>query len=463
MKSFLALSSSLCLAVSALAQEFNTASYAAGDVIKRDVAIIGGGATGTYAAINLRDAGKSVVMIERKGELGGHTATYHDPKTGKPVNYGLQVYYDMPVARQFFKRLNINVKKAGFSEGSSTYIDFRDGSVVNNYTIPPLNDDYTRELHKYPYLEDGIHLPDPVPEDLLLTWSAYMKKFKITDDAFATYSRPAVAGDLTKTLALYVFNNLNTAMLQEQKGATIVNVDGDNAELYRKALKELGADVLLNSTVAHGQRGTSTADGVQLNVTTPHGHKLIVAKQLIVALPPVLDNLNPLGLDARESGVWSQFAGGDFYTGVVQNTGLPGGGRNYANRGSNTESHVAALPGDLMFNASPADGVFYYWYSALKPLTQAQVESATRDTLKRLQKIVPGAKVAEPQFVAYNSHAPLHPVASADAIRKGVYRDMYKLQGYRNTWYTGSLTVTGSPQLWNNTAQLLPGIIKAAK
>ncbi|KAI0010258.1 FAD/NAD(P)-binding domain-containing protein [Xylariaceae sp. FL0662B] len=462
MKASVALRSSLCLAVSVLAQEFDIASYAAKDVITRDVAIIGGGATGTYAAINLRDAGKSVVVVERKGELGGHTATYHDPKTGKPVNYGLQVNYDMPLARQFFKRLNITVKKAEFGGGDTLYLDFRDGSVVKNYTIPPVHEDYIRELHKYPYVEDGLHLPDPVPEDLLLPWSEYLKKFNLTDDAYSTYSRPAVAGDLTKILALYVFNNLNTAMIQEQHGATIVNADGDNAEIYRNALRELGSDVLLNSTVAHGQRGTTASAGVRLNVTTPHGHKLIVAKQLVLALPPVLANLNVFGLDARESGVWSQFAGGDFYTGVVENTGLPAN-RSYANRGRDTDSHVAALPGTLMFNPSPVEGIFYYWYSALHPMTQAQVEAATRDTLKRLQRAVPGAEPAEPRFVAYDSHAPLHPTADADAIRKGVYRDMYGLQGYRNTWYTGSLTVTGSPQLWNNTAQLLPGIIKAAK
>ncbi|KAI4863966.1 FAD/NAD(P)-binding domain-containing protein [Hypoxylon rubiginosum] len=455
---------SLSLAVSALASKCAAQCHNA-EVITRDVAIIGGGATGTYAAINLKDAGKSIVVVEKKGELGGHTATYHDPATGTPINYGLQVYYDDPLARAFFSRLNINVSKGEFpTSHTPLYIDFTDGVELANYSIPGLNDDYLAELHKYPYLENGLELPDPVPEDLLLPWSAYMKKFNITDDAFATYSRPAVAGDLTKTLALFVFNNLNTVMLEEEiDGKTIVNANGDYAEPFRNALAELGADVLLNSTVVSGQRGSKPAEGVRLCVSTPSGAKQIVAKQLVFAAPPVLDNLSPFNLDRRESAVVSQFAGGFYYTGVVTNLGLPTA-HSYVNRGRATESHVASLPGNVMFNPTAVEGTYYYWYTSLSALTRAEVEAATRDTLKRLQRRVAGADAgAEPAFVAYNSHTPLHPTAGAEAIRAGVYRDMYALQGYRNTWYTGSLMVTGSPQLWNITSQLLPKIIAASE
>ncbi|KAI1143690.1 FAD/NAD(P)-binding domain-containing protein [Hypoxylon sp. FL0543] len=452
--------------VSALAAECKSSCKGA-EVITRDIAIIGGGATGTYAAINLKDQGKSVVVVERKGELGGHTATYHDPATGKPINYGVQVYYDDPegLARAFFTRLNITVAKASFPGGiTPRYIDFTDGTSIDNYTIPPVNDDYIQELHKYPYLENDLDLPNPVPEDLLLTWSDYMKKFNITDDAVATYSRPAVAGDLTKILALYVFNNLNTVMIKEEtEGQAIMNANGDNAEPFRNALAELGSDVFLNSTVIGGTRGKKTSDGVKLCVSTPGGKKQIVAKQLIFTAPPVLDNLDPFGLDKREKAIFSKFAGGFYYTGVVANIGLPAN-HSYTNRGVNTEAHVASVPGAVMFNPTGVEGTYYYWYTSLHSMRQKQVEAATRDTIKLLQKSVDGSSTAaEPQFVAYNSHTPLHPTADADAIRAGVYRDYHDIQGHRNTWYTGSLLVTGSPQLWNITNQLLPRIVAASE
>jgi heterodisulfide reductase subunit A-like polyferredoxin len=51
-------------------------------IIIKDVAIIGGGVTGTYAAVRLRkDFKKSVVVVECEDHLGGHTNTYVVPGT----------------------------------------------------------------------------------------------------------------------------------------------------------------------------------------------------------------------------------------------------------------------------------------------------------------------------------------------------------------------------------------------
>ncbi|KAI1654623.1 FAD/NAD(P)-binding domain-containing protein [Daldinia decipiens] len=454
--------SSFSFVASVLARDVHGRCQGA-EVITRDIAIVGGGATGTYAAINLKDQGKSIVVIEKHGALGGHASTYHDPATGTPINYGVQLYYDDQIGRSFFALLNITVSRGTFPDSKTPlYIDFTDGSPVLNYSIPPPGEDYFQALHKYPYLENGLELPDPVPEELLLTWAEYLEQFNLTDEAIATYSRPAVSGDITKILALYVFNNLNTVMLEEElEGKIIVNSNSDLAEPYSKALAELGSDVLLNSVVTGGQRGSKPTDGVRLCVSTPRGNKRVIAKQLVFSAPPVLENLKPFGLDERETNIISQFEGGCYYTGVVTNLGLPTN-YSYVNRGQQTESHIASVPGVVMFNPTKVEGTYYYWYTSLSDLTKNQVETDTRDTLKRLQKTVTGADVnAEPIFMAFKSHTPLHPTASADAIRKGIYRDVYSLQGYRNTWYTGSLLVTGSSQLWNITSQLLPRIIAA--
>jgi heterodisulfide reductase subunit A-like polyferredoxin len=66
-------------------------SFKPNDIIIRDVAIIGGGASGTHAAISLKDKGKSIIVIEKQGRLGGHTETYIDPSTGIPIDYGVRV------------------------------------------------------------------------------------------------------------------------------------------------------------------------------------------------------------------------------------------------------------------------------------------------------------------------------------------------------------------------------------
>ena len=57
---------------SSASSTFDASKYSSSDVIKRDVAVIGGGSSGTYGAIKLRDMGKSVVVVEKTGTLGGH-------------------------------------------------------------------------------------------------------------------------------------------------------------------------------------------------------------------------------------------------------------------------------------------------------------------------------------------------------------------------------------------------------
>lgn len=84
-----------CLAFASLSStnyRFDAQNYASDDFIARDVAIIGGGCSGTYGAINLRELGKSVLSIEQKFILGGHANNYIDPTTGVSVDHGVQAF-----------------------------------------------------------------------------------------------------------------------------------------------------------------------------------------------------------------------------------------------------------------------------------------------------------------------------------------------------------------------------------
>lgn len=61
--------------------------------ITRDVVILGGGSTDTYAAILLQDLGKTVAVVERNDHLGGHTDTLYTPD-GSSIDYGVQGFFD---------------------------------------------------------------------------------------------------------------------------------------------------------------------------------------------------------------------------------------------------------------------------------------------------------------------------------------------------------------------------------
>ncbi|KAL9110683.1 MAG: hypothetical protein Q9227_004860 [Pyrenula ochraceoflavens] len=463
MNSLAVLGSALCLALSAsVPNPFDPSSYASSDVISRDIVIVGGGASGSYAAINARDMGKSVVVVERTGRMGGNARTYTDPSTGGHVDYGVQVYHNDEISRNFFSRLNTPVVQSSFPLAPPVIDDFSTGLLESNVTIADLGDDYLRELAKYPYVEDGFFLPDPVPQDLLLSTAAYIEKYNLTQSASAILTRPAIPGPLLDIQMLYVFNDLNHPMLDERSGNALINANNDNSQVYENAQAELGSDVLLNSVVTSAQRGNSTSAGVQLVVQTPTGAKLIQAKQLVLGFAIVPENLQPFNLDARESSVISQFSGDPYYGGVVQNTGL-NYSDSYINQGATTPFHVPVLPGIINLNPAPAvEGLFYYWYSSLQPISQSQVESDVRDEIKRLQQATNATAQPEPEFVAYADYTPFHPRANSQAIMNGVYKDIYALQGYRNTWYISTLFVTGSSQVWNLTASYLPQIVQAA-
>jgi monoamine oxidase len=105
------------------------------EVISRYVCIVGGGSSGTYAAIRLRDLGKNVVVVEHKDRLGGHTQTYTDPQTGRTVDFGVQAFHNLEIVKNYFKRFSIPLVTTNFSSPgvTSKYVDFSTGKEVAGY------------------------------------------------------------------------------------------------------------------------------------------------------------------------------------------------------------------------------------------------------------------------------------------------------------------------------------------
>ncbi|KFX98706.1 hypothetical protein V490_02160 [Pseudogymnoascus sp. VKM F-3557] len=465
MKATTLLCSGLCLAAISLAKrdQFDATSYSSSNVIMRDAVIIGGGATGTYAAIKLRDMGKTVVLVERNGRLGGQAETYKDPTTGTPIDYGVTAYYNISVVTDFFDRFDVPISRLGTNGNpvsTPIYADFSTGQILQDFSPSPVGANYIAELDKYPYLDTGYYLPNPVPADLLLPWPEYVEKYNLEDMSQGVVSRASGCGDPLKMLAIYYFTSANHALFAEFAGAGVTPTNRDSSELYRKALVELDSNALLNSNVVAAQRPAAGASGnVKLVVKTPTGNKLIIAKQLILGIPPTLDNLIPFGLNAHEHSVLSQPAGFPYYAGVVTNTGLSSA-HSYSNVGTSTLYNSPVLPGAAMFNPTLVNGVFVYWYSGLVPESQAQVQAKVNANIKALQTSI-GVPHTTPEHLAFANHSPFRLVVPAASIANGWYEDMYALQGHRNTWYIGALMTISSGQLWNATAAVLPDIIAA--
>ena len=438
------------------------------NVIQRDVAIIGGGSSGTYAAIRLRDQGKSVVVVEKESVLGGHTNTYVDRRTKKPINYGVVVFHNQNTTKNYFDRLKISYTiGTPFDSGSAApvYLDSQTGKPVS-YTPsdPSLGlQAYAAHLSSYSVLESGFFLQNPVPEDLLLPFGQFVAKYReITNAAPTIFNFGQGLGDFLNQPTLYVFKNFGLDVLNDALNGFVVISSGNNHEIYDKAAKVLGSDVLLNSEVINTPQRTS--HGVTLLVSTPRGHRTIQAKKLLIAIPQKLTNLIPFSPDAKESTLFAEFTNTGYYTSLVRNTCLPA---NFSSTSISTDEqryHVPNMPGVYGVSATGVEGIFDIKYGSPHTLPDSYVKSQILEYVKKLQEngLATGRHCREPEFVEYNSHTPFELTVSPGQIANGFYRDLYALQGYRGTWYTGAAFHTqDSSMLWEFTENVvLPGLLK---
>lgn len=155
-------------------------------VVEKDVLIIGGGSSGTYAAFKLLDANKTVLVVEKEDIMGGHVNTYVDPSTGVAVDYGVVVYHNNDLVKNYFARLNVsyvNFNVESFQPKVSKEVDFNTGEIVTDYVAQNPEQaliGYYGQVSKYPYVEQGFDLEYPVPEDLLLPFGAFAEKYNLT-------------------------------------------------------------------------------------------------------------------------------------------------------------------------------------------------------------------------------------------------------------------------------------------
>ncbi|KAL8939850.1 MAG: hypothetical protein Q9216_003138 [Gyalolechia sp. 2 TL-2023] len=435
-------------------------------VVTRDVCIIGGGSSGTYAAIGLRDRGKSVALIEAQSVLGGHTNTYTDPATSRKVDYGVVVFPNISTVTSYFGRFDIPLTPGDGSPSAAVenyYVDFRTGKNITGYTHPDPTAafrTYAAQVAKYPFLNTpGWHLPDPVPEDLLIPFGDFVEKYKL-DGVVSTINQYAQGfGDLLSMPTLYVLKYFNVPPRPSGVLSTsLTTARYDSSEMYEMAKEEFGEDVFLNSKVVAMNRN---GRGVKITIRTPQGLKIILAKKLVISIPPVLSNLKGFDLSDAERGLFRQFRSEAYYTGLLRNTGIP------------DDIVINNVATDRPYNLPPGPGLYALFalstpnvtglkdvkFGASTALSDRAVKASIVSALSKLRTAGTIPTASTPEFVAYNSHTPYQLHVSADAIRAGFYKNLTALQGQRNTWWTGAaFSKHSSSDLWAFTEGLMPDV-----
>lgn len=438
------------------------ADYDNGRTITRDVCVIGGGSGGTYAAVRLNQMGKSVVIVEKQSELGGHTNTYEDPETGQTFDYGVQIFTNRSVVFDYFNALDVPLETFEISASEiSNPIDFTTGERVElDSEDPTLGlQRYTEQLVKYPFISVGFDLPEQIPEDLLLPFGDFATKYDLGGAAVRLITQIVQGvGKPLDLLTIYVMKYFNLEVIQGAAGGFVRSANNNNSALYRNAEAKFGSDVLLDSQViaVRRSRGGSDRGFNFVAVQTPSGYKIIRARKLVVAFPQVIENFRGFDLDGRERNVFSTFENSFYYTSLLENTGLPEGTAITAT-GEDEQFNVPAIPGPNGLVPTGISGLFNVLYSSDQPLSNDEVKNAISDDVIRLQNS--GFNTTRPDFVEFEAHNPFQLVVSANEISKGFYSRLNGLQGYRNTFYTGAaLSAHSSAVIWEFTEGLLDEI-----
>jgi hypothetical protein len=434
-------------------------------VITRDICIVGGGAAGTYAAFRLGDMHKSVMVIEHTDRLGGNTETFTDPVTKAKADIGVQVWHNLDIVKNFFSRFKVPLTTALEGQGSKVeYIDFSSGAQLNGYpgnqgNITAALQAYAAQLAKYPFLDAGIELPDPVPTDLLMPFGDFVAKYNLSAAMTVLMDYPEGFGNIASHPTLYFMKVVGLTILDAIQNGFLTTARHDNSEIYRNAQAALLAadSLLLNSSVMSTDRRDENGL-VTLRVSTPSGLKVIKVKKIIFAIPPTLDNLRNFDTDSKEHALFKQFSTTGYYTGLLRNSGIPASIDALHGRGLDTKYHIAKLPSIYSITASTIPGLRQVFYGSDTILPSDQVMD---DIIYTVQRLFPNATAtAPPEFAVFSSHSPFLFTVPRSAIEAGFYRNLNKLQGYRHMYYTGAAFQTqDSSLIWQFTETLLPHVV----
>jgi hypothetical protein len=425
------------------------------EIVESDVCIIGGGSSGTYSAIRLKEMGKTVTLIEKQSRLGGHVNTYVDPATGASFDYGVIAFDNSSIVRNYFAHFNIPLVSA-YTASNTTYeyANFKTGEYVSSSSLPSQESlaaallAYLGQLAKYPYISKGFDLPSQIPEDFLLTWGDFIEKYQLGGLSFESSLFLEGVGNILAQTALYMLKYLGANTVNNiLTGGFVTSENHNNQELYNKALAELGSSAFISSNVTAVRRSTN---GVQVDVSTPSGPKTINASKLLIAIDPKLENLGFLDLAAEEKNLFGQFNNSYYWDAIVKNTAIPNDVI-ITNVNLDAPYEIPSTPGIYRIVPTDIAGLFTLYYTSPSLMTDEEVQADILATIARLEAPTE-LWTGTPEFVEFNNHSPFELTVSSEAIKGGFYGQLNKLQGERSTWWTGAAwQAQDSSQIWNWT------------
>lgn len=423
--------------------------------ITRDVLIVGGGATGTFAGVRLQEMDKSVAIVERNDYLGGRTHTLR--VDGTPIDYGVYALFNDPVTVNFLRRLGVETEFVGRPSFTCDWVDFTTGEPaltpdgLLSTTVAALL--YRTAIQRFDSLQNGIFdLGDPIPEELLIPFREFVKRHAIQGALQLILMFTQNVGNILDAPTWLVIRDFGIPHVNALLSGFLATKNGVGG-VYQKAAERLDPNVLYQTTVANVTRPDT--GGVRAVVQDAHGKQTIIqAKKLLVTIPPTLTNLEPFDLDKRETGIFRQWLHNWYYAALVNDTGLPAE-KNVANTNPHRLGGLPTTPFQWQLDYGGVPGYHTVKAIAEENFTEQDAKDLVVSDILRMGK-AGTYETREANFVAIASHVPITLRPPEDALLARFYDGLYALQGHRDTFYTGLAFCSDySSLLWAYTDTVL--------
>ncbi|KAI6778261.1 uncharacterized protein J7T54_004168 [Emericellopsis cladophorae] len=450
--------------------------------IKKDVAIIGGGASGSHAAVWLRDHGRTNVVIEKAEQLGGHTDFYKDPVSGLDINVGVQGWMEYGNGYNFPHRMGIpTTGSMSFTPNENYFVDFESGEPVEGYQAPAPDamvaalQTYLEVLYKYEdYILPGFeNFPDPdaIPEDLTMPFGDFVAKYSIEAGVPQIWDATAQGlGNTMDVATMFVMQASGVPMIEAFLGTaqSALPPSGRLYDLYDAVADFLDEDVLYNSTVVKATREKGKKISLQVQDHGDDSITCVEAKRLLIAIQPTMGAMKAFDLDQQETDVFNKFGYATVYAGVIRHPSL---------QPSNAYSHRLPGPASLNYTAWPVAAQVgrMDYLGGTEDLYQFTAVGTDQDTPESMKALIAEsidtmiaagtipASDGEVTFEAFADHGLMHPRVSAEELYDGFIQKQVALQGHRDTWYTGAAFSAGfSAVVWEYNEKVLPDLVKGS-
>ncbi|GKT63107.1 amine oxidase [Colletotrichum tofieldiae] len=446
---------------------------AAAKTIHKDVVILGGGASGSHAAVRLReDFNKTVIVVEKQNRIGGHVATFTDPETGNNYDYGVNSYTDYTGAREFVARLNVPVMTPARLPLTTAYADFTTGKRTN-YSLPAAADTtaalrvYLELCEKYeenilPSYAKFPNVTEGIPEDLGMPFIDFVKKYGLEAAVPRIFQVTGLGlDDFAHQSTLYVMQTFGAPITRSFLGTvgSFVPASKRNQDIYDAIAELLGDDVLYSSTAIKTARSD---DGVEVLVESADNTRVLIrAKKLLISFEPTLHNMNGIDIDDEETSVFGKWNWSTVYAGIVSHPSLP-----------RLFSYTNTAPARwLSLPELPFVGRFdYLGDNNYRVLVSGDKNYNSREALKLVEKslgqlaaagTVPSLGNDTVQIKAWADHGAMQLYFERGDLKAGAITRLYALQGRRSTYFTGGAwSAQFTTILWEtNNQYVLPKLL----